>query len=356
MKKRLLTSIVVVLILCFCLCSCEVDSTNNNNFGGNIGDTNNSMSNEQEAIQKICSASDLRKIEDKPDGNYILTCHIDLAEYGNWVPICLDDNPFTGTLDGDGYTIKNLNVDVVHSDDIDVAGLFGCVKGATFKNLGISGGKINISSDSYGGAAGAFAGASSAKSDNGEYILTSVSNCFVSAEVSSTRIENGNTSYGATMAIGSFFGVGCADFTNCYNTGEVAAASSYADQIIGGFIGNVYAYEEAPMTIECCYNLGLMSGRYIKGDKPGGFLGYPHYSSYADYVDIINSYYGSNANEYNTLRIAMTDSKDTDFTSVKSLSVDEMKNKDNYVGFDFENIWAISSDKNEGYPYLKIQK
>jgi len=31
----------------------------------------------------------------------------------------------------------------------------------------------------------------------------------------------------------------------------------------------------------------------------------------------------------------------------------EMKNQNTYTGWDFTNIWAIDSSKNNGYPYLK---
>lgn len=110
------------------------------------------------------------------------------------------------------------------------------------------------------------------------------------------------------------------------------------------------------MQIKSCYNLGYMSAHFVQGDKPGAFLGYGVFSSYVDYVDIVDSFYGSDANEHNTLRTAITDNDDEDFTSVKSLTVEEMKVQSNFAGFDFDNVWAISPDVNDGYPYLKIQK
>ncbi len=352
--KRILSSVFVVIMVLVALSGCGED-TGSNKFGDYGGSKTENGSSKKEVI-KISSGYDLRNIESDPDGSYILTNDIDLSQNSNWEPLCSSSNPFTGTLDGNGYSIRNINVDVKYAksiDDSEYAGLFSCVSGATFKNLGIVGGTISISSASYDGMAGAIAGASSAKADGEKITLTEVTNCWLNVTVESNLIENGTTSYGATMKVGSFFGSGCANFTNCYNLGKVSAASSYADQTIGGFIGAPQTYEECPMTIKSSYNLGLMSGRYISGDKPGAFIGY---ALFDQHIDIIDSYYGTNANEYNTLRIAMTDNKDNIFTSVKGLTIEDLKVQSNFKGFDFNESWAISSDRNAGYPYLKVQK
>ena len=355
--KKFLVCILAVVMLITTLSGCGEQSRSNNwQDNDNYGESNIQNDSQKKEVVKISSGYDLRNIESDPDGSYILTNDIDLSQNSNWSPLCSSDRPFTGTLDGNGYCIKNINVDVKYAksiDDSEYAGLFCCVSGATIKNLGIVGGTISISSATYDGMAGALAGSSSVKVDGENITLTEISNCWINATVESNLIENGTTSYGATMAVGSFFGSGCANFTNCYNLGKVAAASSYADQTIGGFIGAPRTYEQCPMTIKSCYNLGLMSGRYISGDKPGAFIGY---ALMDQYVDIIDSYYGTNANEYNTLRIAMTDNKDNIFTSVKGLNVEELKVQSNFSGFDFNSTWSISADKNGGYPYLKIQK
>lgn len=354
--KRFLVCIFSVAMLIATLSGCGEHSNYNNLNDNNYGEANIQNDSDEKEVVEISSGYDLRSIEIDPDGSYILTNDIDLSQNSNWSPLCSSDRPFTGTLDGNGYCIRNINVDVKYADSIDdseYAGLFCCVSGATIKNLGIIGGTISISSATNDGVAGALAGSSSMRTDGGNVTLTEVSNCWINATVESHIIENGTTSNSATMEIGSFFGSGCANFTNCYNLGKVAAANNYADQTIGGFIGKPYAYEQCPMTIKSCYNLGLMSGRHIMGDAPGGFIGWGLYN---EHIDIIDSYYGTNANEYNTLRIAMTDNKDDIFTSVKGLTVDELKLQSNLEGFDFNDTWEMSADKNGGYPYLKIQK
>ena len=55
-------------------------------------------------------------------GQYILGADIDLSGYANWDPIGTAANPFTGTLDGAGYTISNLTISRSGTDNV---GLFG---------------------------------------------------------------------------------------------------------------------------------------------------------------------------------------------------------------------------------------
>ena len=70
-------------------------------------------------------------------GDYTLTGDIDLSTATSGLtqtPIGTDATPFTGTFDGAGYEISNINI----SGERYVA-LFGYIKGATVKNLTISG-------------------------------------------------------------------------------------------------------------------------------------------------------------------------------------------------------------------------
>ena len=64
------------------------------------------------------------------DGKFYLTKDIDLKSYGNWEEAIR----FSGTLDGNGFSIKNLT-----SEDF---GLFYSLTDATVKNLGVTNVKI----------------------------------------------------------------------------------------------------------------------------------------------------------------------------------------------------------------------
>ena len=72
------------------------------------------------------------------EADYVLTGNIPLATRtigSAWRPIGLSD-PFTGTLDGDGYAISGL---VVNDPDLSNAGLFSQVSAATISDLTLTG-------------------------------------------------------------------------------------------------------------------------------------------------------------------------------------------------------------------------
>src|SRR5690625_4260949 len=78
----------------------------------------------------------LYNIRENPYAHYKLGADIDLAyihhsEEG-WVPIGNSDAPFTGTFDGNGFRIRNLNV----KGEVDGLGLFGVVgRSGMIKNV-----------------------------------------------------------------------------------------------------------------------------------------------------------------------------------------------------------------------------
>lgn len=73
----------------------------------------------------------LRDIAKNLNDNYVLTQDIELSD-AEWTPIGTKDSPFTGTLDGQGHTIKGLTVGNGANDD---KAFFGFTKNATVKNI-----------------------------------------------------------------------------------------------------------------------------------------------------------------------------------------------------------------------------
>ena len=75
------------------------------------------------------------------------------ASAGNWLPIGTTGSPFTGTFDGDGFSISGLNV-VGELDDYQ--GMFGVVNGndAQIQRLGLRNGNVS-GNNQVGGIAGA---------------------------------------------------------------------------------------------------------------------------------------------------------------------------------------------------------
>lgn len=77
---------------------------------------------------------------------YLLKNNINLRNK-KWVPIGIDENnPFTGTFDGAGYSIFNLKV---NDKEFEFAGFFGMIKNAVILNLGI---ECVIKQGKYSGA------------------------------------------------------------------------------------------------------------------------------------------------------------------------------------------------------------
>jgi hypothetical protein len=137
-----------------------------------------------EGYTAINNLQDLLNISLDITGQYVLTANIDvstrseadvLARPFNIIPEVLDANneaiPFSGTLDGAGYTISNFVVDTtIDSQQINSAGLFQELAGATIKNL-----VLNDFSYTDG---------------NNSYRLGTLASSIVSSTISPTIIDN----------------------------------------------------------------------------------------------------------------------------------------------------------------------
>lgn len=61
-------------------------------------------------VYQIVSEKGLANMAQHPDGSFKLLCDIDLGG-ASWVPVGTQEQPFTGKLDGDGFTISNFRLD-----------------------------------------------------------------------------------------------------------------------------------------------------------------------------------------------------------------------------------------------------
>lgn len=85
------------------------------------------------AQTKISTEAQLKAID--LNGDYVLTQDITLSD-NEWTPIGTSDRPFTGTLDGKGFTIKGLTVgDGAQNDSNNNKAFFGFTNGATVQNI-----------------------------------------------------------------------------------------------------------------------------------------------------------------------------------------------------------------------------
>ena len=119
---------------------------------------------------------------------------------------------------------------------------------------------------------------------------------------------------------------------DCYNIGNIDIDYEYSKANIGGLsgymdystIGGTY-YSPS---LKCSYNIGQIDG--------DGLVSYSYSTGYLTYCYTTND---------STTAI--------NSSSVKNLLNDEMTVKDSFVGFDFDTVWNISANINNGMPYLR---
>ncbi len=112
-----------------------------------------SVSNAEE-FKEIRTPEELMGMADDPSGNYKLMSDIDMSE-NEWVPFS-----FSGTFDGNGYSILNLSVKSTGSATKDTydgnfkvydtyfSGMFDVLSGAEIKNLNLYNLTVDVESDS----------------------------------------------------------------------------------------------------------------------------------------------------------------------------------------------------------------
>lgn len=301
----------------------------------------------------ITTRQQLESISDNPDAFYILGNNIDL-ENEEWVT---SQYEFSGSLDGNGYTISNLKIT---RDGVNNVGLFGKASGATIRNLKLNNVDIR-GADNVGGLVG------NAKAN------TVIEDCSITGQINGAGCVGGI--------------VGKADNTTiskCYSTANVAGTNEY----IGGIVG----YNHYTLNIQQCCSNGNVSGkRYVGGILGGknstdnsvrvenccslgavtvtaGFAGgVIGYSNYANIINCFSAGQITGAGSYiggisgyklvNTISDCYFDgivnnnlvAGGVDYHYGKLTS--GMKAQVTFKDWDFENTWNI--DEGNSYPYLR---
>lgn len=237
----------------------------------------------------ILTPEQLDAVRVAPAASYKVGQDIDLTSYlapggdgyqqwgaRGWMPLGdADSAPFTGSIDGDGYTISGLWLERSVTGSVPV-GLFGYItSGGTVKNMNIQlaregdGSKINGihggPNTFVGGVAGRVYGAGSTISNckvtgdgqvNGSNsvggvvgrvdIGASITGCYASVAI------NGNNGVGGVvgMVSSSETAERVGSMTNCYATGNVSGTTG-----VGGVVGRV-GYSG---TVTNCYATGAIS-------------------------------------------------------------------------------------------------
>ncbi len=172
-----------------------------------------------EGYTAIYSPSDFYNIRNKPSANYILMRDLDLSSYKNWSSI----GSFSGILDGNGYSIKNVTQEITATSSTVFSGIIRSNNG-TIKNLGISNASVCAVSTS-----GVIFGS----------ILTAVNygtidNCFVEGELILSVETPEITAGGSICAYNS----GTVNYCHSKSSIEVDSGNGAATQIeVGGIVG-----------------------------------------------------------------------------------------------------------------------
>jgi hypothetical protein len=252
---------------------------------------------------QVANATHLNNVRDYLGDYFIQTDNInlDVAPYNTgdgWEPIGTSSSKFTGNYSGQGYTVSNLFINRVVTDNV---GLFGYTSGtAIISRIGI----INANVTGRNRVA--------ALIGNSE---GSVSESY------STGIVEGNQTVGGLVGYNNGLGVN--------NTGLVSNSYSLAyargtSNTCGGLVAwNYYG------TITNSYSSGGVAG----SSSTGGLAGFSS-------VGEVNSSF------WNTETSAQVSSAGGD-----GITMAQMKSASSFTGWDFGTIWAI----NEGssYPYLQ---
>lgn len=208
-----------------------------------------------EGFIPIRSADDLASVANDLSGKYILMNSIDMAGVDY---IILGQSPtsaFTGTFDGNGYTISNLTVE----SDSAYVGMFGYINGGTVKNLTLQ--DINVrgtistsNSTAYiAGLAGYVTGSTS-----------NIENVNVIGNSVITDTENGYNS-----CIGAVIGYFKQGIVKASSSAGKVSSNSKGIRRIGGLIGdNSGKIENCNSIAEVINNSESTSACYM-----GGLLG-----------------------------------------------------------------------------------
>lgn len=224
---------------------------------------------------EIRTCTQLQEARQSLAAHYKLVNDIDCADVSaspGWVPIgFVSGSPFTGTLDGDGYTISNISY-----TGNGPAGLFGYVENATIHDVTVSSSVFNSI-----GHVGAIAGdvtnstmqhvhaySTTTKADNR---LGGLVGIITGSSISDSSVTDGSI-IGRELGTGSAYIGGAAGhstntaYSRISVTGTVTGNESVANAAsqIGGFAGYTFGG-----TIQDSYTTADITG----GTRVGGFIG-----------------------------------------------------------------------------------
>lgn len=280
---------------------------------------------------RISNPYHLDNVRNHLGDSFILINDIDLSHYlsaegpgydggKGWRPLGVRDRQFTGKFNGNGYRITGLRIDRPTDDNV---GLFGYTSAdAEIRNLRVEEVCVTGGIFTTGGLVGCHSSGI-------------ISNCSVAGSVCGSAFtgglvgqNKGSIVYSCNLAAvsgsgntGGLVGRNNNSIGNCYSRGSVSGTQA------GGLVG----YNVSTGKIINSYNSGSVSNR------SGGLVGNGN-------GPVENSYWDTGT------------SGCTASAGGEGKTTEQMKRRETYPGWDFDTVWGIDPDRNEGYPFLRWQQ
>ncbi|MCR8632198.1 immunoglobulin-like domain-containing protein [Paenibacillus radicis (ex Xue et al. 2023)] len=317
----------------------------------------------------VLTAEDMNHVRDGLGGHYRQGADIDLSDYAagtGWEPIGTDLTPFTGSFDGNHYTLTGM----VTRSSARYVGLFGYTQGAALKNMNLD--HVNVTGE----------GAYDTGSLAGFALSTAITGIYVSGTVAGNNNPVTSRSTGGLVGV---LGLSPSQIRNSYSTVNVSGytsvgglvgtidlgtngiESSYASGNVHGEtnIGGLAGLSYGP--IRDSYMLGNIQVNSVVSSGGGGLTAMLQNSLQRSFAagTISGPKVGALLSEHRPAHGAITNAVWNTTANPTSpgvhtggiggsvgLTEAQMKTSAAYTGFDFSTIWGI----NEGnsYPYLRV--
>jgi len=292
---------------------------------------------------------------------------------GNWVPIGYlywnasteEEIPyfFNGTFDGNGNAIKNIYINSLPYDDIYAlysfsVGFFG-INNGTIKNIRLV--NLNIveidSVTSLGGLLGI-------NGNDGR-----IENVFVQGNIEATA-----------HCIGGLVGMNMGTVTASYTDMNLKSDLLYIDDeyfthigMVGGLVGdNETGLIENSFTIGSASSYGVVGGLvgesggriinsysmvnvFLLSDDQRGVVG--SLSGFNSLITGSTAFVGEIVSSYalrnNSVELIGVNNSDNVCPNSALKTAEQLRQQSTFIGWDFENIWAIDPSTNNGFPFLR---
>lgn len=291
----------------------------------------------------ITTCQDLQNISKHLGWYYNLTNDIDCSATNNWnsgagfLPL----GDFSGTVDGKNFTVSNLYMNTGSN-----SGIFGSLSsGGKITSLNFRNLDINCQSTYCGVLTNMNFGTIEKTSLAGKFACNGKCGGFASQNSGAISqswadlLMSGSIGYGGILVGQNYSGT----VENCYAKGRISAGQG------GGIIGLNERWIDGGWARKSYSNALVTSIQYASQDN-GGVFGWQYRGgTQAD------NYWNKEVSRKNNMCGSYQYNSAENCNDEAGLTDTQMKNADNFVNWDFENIWAIDADKNNGYPYLRWQ-